>query len=249
MLPPAPLACAVYGVSELLLALRKRAGSTAERSDRGSLAVFWIVITLGLLASVVSAAMFPQFEFHLHRALLIGVATLSAAGLALRWWAIFVLGRWFTVDAAAEGALHDGQSVLAGEVLVGTVEQVGTHTARVRLLTDRQAPLSVRIARPEADRYLPLDAEFWLVGTGAGNLEVRDVNHRFIRAGSIREGDVVLSDPQNPKLPVALTVGTVKAVHVDPDNPLLYRLTVEPPVQASDLRSVFVVDLGPNEPA
>jgi protein-S-isoprenylcysteine O-methyltransferase len=111
MLAPAPLACAIYGVSELLLALRKRAGSTAERSDRGSLAVFWIVIALGLLASVVSAAMFPQFEFHLHGALLIGVATLFAAGLALRWWAIFVLGRWFTDDVAIHA---DHQLVTAG---------------------------------------------------------------------------------------------------------------------------------------
>jgi hypothetical protein len=148
----------------------------------------------------------------------------------------------FTV-AAEQGAdaLRDGQSVLAGEALVGFVEQVGTHTARIRLLTDRQAPLKVRIARPQEDSFLPLDAEFWLVGAGGAHLEVRDVNHRFIRAGSIREGDVVLNDPDNPALPAALMVGRISAIRVDPENPLLYRLTVEPPVKPGELRSVFVV--------
>lgn len=151
----------------------------------------------------------------------------------------------FSLAAMDDEGLRDGQSVLAGEVLIGIVEQVGTHTARVRLLTDREAPLKVRIARPEGDKFLPLDAEFWLVGVGGGRLEVRDVNHRFVRAGSVREGDVVLSDPTNPALPVALTVGVIKAVHADPDNPLLYRLSVEPPIKPADLRTVFVVDLSP----
>jgi len=160
-----------------------------------------------------------------------------------------VASNHFSLATEDPDELADGQAVLAGEVLVGTIEQVGTHTARVRLLTDRQTPLKVRIARPEQGEFLPLEAEFWLVGTGGGRLEVRDVNHRFIRAGSIREGDVVLSDPTNPNLPVALTVGTISAVHVDPESPLLYRLTVEPPIKAADLRTVFVVDLTTNDPA
>lgn len=149
----------------------------------------------------------------------------------------------FAVAADDPAAVRDGHAVLAGEVLVGFVEQVGTHTARVRLLTDRQTKLKVLIARLKDDRYHPLDAEFWLVGIGNSSLEVRDVNHRFIRADAIKAGDVVLTVPGDPALPAALTVGVITAIQPDMDNPLLYRLTVEPAAKPHDLRSVFVVDL------
>jgi len=154
----------------------------------------------------------------------------------------------FAVAADDPGAVRDGYAVLAGEALVGFVEQVATHVARVRLITDRQTKLKVLIARVEEDRYHPLDAEFWMVGTGGAQLEVRDVNHRFIRADSIRNGDVVLTVPGEPNLPLAVTIGTITAVRPDPDNPLLYRLSVDPSVRSEDLRSVFVVDLAMQPP-
>jgi len=154
----------------------------------------------------------------------------------------------FAISPDDPDAAHDGQAVLAGEVLIGFVEQVGAHVARIRLLTDRLSPLSVLIARAEDDRFHPLDAEFWLVGTGR-QLEVRDVNHRFVRSGAIRAGDVVLSVPTDPNLPVALTIGTIAQIQPDADNPLLYRLTVEPAVKPTDLRSVFIVDLDGADPS
>ncbi len=111
MLSPAALACIGYGVSELLLALRRRASGAAVRSDRGSLAVFWVTITLGLVLSVIVASRWPAFEYRLPRTGLAAVGLLFVAGLALRWWAILVLGRWFTVDVAIHA---DHQLVTSG---------------------------------------------------------------------------------------------------------------------------------------
>ncbi len=155
-----------------------------------------------------------------------------------------VTSDYFSITPDAPDALRDGMSVLAGEVLVGFIEQVGTHTARVRLLTDRQSSLEVMIARLEDDRYLPLDARFRLVGTGKRMLEIPDIDHRYIEEGAIREGDVVLSLATDPRLPAALTVGVVKAIQQDRDNSLLYRLEVEPPLAPDAIRHVFVVDPG-----
>ena len=151
---------------------------------------------------------------------------------------------YFTVTPEAAAEVQSGMSVLAGEVLIGFIEQVGTHTARVQLLTDRQSSLEVMIARLDEDRFLPLDARFRLVGTGKRLLEIPDVDHRYIEEGSIQEGDVVLSLATDPRLPATLTIGTVTAIRQDQDNSLLYRLSVEPPLAANAIRQVFVVDPG-----
>jgi cell shape-determining protein MreC len=154
-----------------------------------------------------------------------------------------VASNLFTIAPERADAVAPGKMVLSGEVLVGFVEQVGTHTARVRMLTDRQTQLKVTIARYRDGVFHPLDAEFYLVGTGGRQLEVRDVDHRYIRNESIQVGDSVITVAGSRHLPVALTVGEIKAITPDPDNSLLYRLTVDPPVAGDDLRSVFVIDV------
>ncbi len=155
-----------------------------------------------------------------------------------------VASHYFTVEPVTPDGAADGAAVLAGEVLVGFVEQVGAHAARVRMLTDPQTRMPVLIARPNDDKLAPLDAEFWLVGTGGPLLEVHDVDHRYITSGSIKVGDAVLSVDHDPRLPVPMTVGTIIETRRDSDNSLLYVLTVKPPVDIDSLRSVLVVDTG-----
>jgi protein-S-isoprenylcysteine O-methyltransferase len=90
-----------FGASELGLALFKRARRAgASARDAGTLPLVWLVIlAAGALAyAVARGAAFGHYE---HGPLLEGVAlALVAAGIALRWWAILVLGRFFTVDVA-----------------------------------------------------------------------------------------------------------------------------------------------------
>jgi protein-S-isoprenylcysteine O-methyltransferase Ste14 len=88
----------LYLASELLLTVTHRSRGDGARQDRSTLRVLWIVIMASVFAGIhvathYRAAVFPD------RALfaIIGVV-LFAAGLALRWWAIITLGRFFTVD-------------------------------------------------------------------------------------------------------------------------------------------------------
>ena len=58
----------------------------------------------------------------------------------------------------------------------------------------------------------------------------------------IRPGDRVVTLADDPQLPVSVTIGTVTEVNANPDNPLLYTLTVESAVPER-IGQVYVLDL------
>jgi cell shape-determining protein MreC len=152
-----------------------------------------------------------------------------------------VASHHFSVEADANAQPQSGQAVLAGEILVGFVDQAGTHSARVVLLTDPQTRMRVRVARCEEQGCAPLDADFWLVGDGGAVLRILDVDHRYIKSGAIQEGDLVFSAPTDA-LPIALTIGSIKSLRADPDNSLLYVVDVAPPLALHEIRDVLIVD-------
>ena len=91
---------AVFGISELAISLTLRASGDAQRKDRSSLALIWIVVMLSIglgvwLAYAVPGARLPWP----HEAYLAGLAVF-VFGLLLRWWSIITLGRFFTVQVA-----------------------------------------------------------------------------------------------------------------------------------------------------
>ena len=91
-----------FFLSELGLAIRRRAmasGGTTDR-DAGSLRLLWIVITLSMVAGVLLSS------YGVHPYLPVGYPWpmlglgLFAAGALLRWWSIWHLGRFFTVNVS-----------------------------------------------------------------------------------------------------------------------------------------------------
>lgn len=156
-----------------------------------------------------------------------------------------VVSRYFTIDRGDSSGVQGGMAILLGETLVGLVDQVGTHTARARLLDDVSVQMKVRIGRFTDDGFAPLERYFWLKGRGQGIMEIRDAERRDVDAGVIQIGDTVLSDPTSGMLPAAMTVGTITAIDSDRKNPLLSILTVKGPIAPSDLRRVYVYDPPP----
>ncbi|GJM25587.1 MAG: hypothetical protein DHS20C16_20020 [Phycisphaerae bacterium] len=154
----------------------------------------------------------------------------------------------FSLQLDDTDAVREGYSVLCAEALVGFVEQVGTHSARVRMLTDKATALRVLVARAATGKFYPLSSEFWLVGTGSDSMEIRDVSHTYVKSTddemNIRVGDYVFTSRDDPNLPASMTIGTISEIQPDPDNSLLYILKVVPPMDHVDIRQVFVVDLG-----
>lgn len=148
----------------------------------------------------------------------------------------------FKINRGKQEGLRDGLSLLLREVVLGFVEQVGTHTARVKLLSDVDVEMKVKIGRLSSNGFEVQDAYYWLIGRGHGTMQIRDVDRRLIAEQRIRVGDTVLSDPHSELLPAAMSIGTITVVQPDRDNPLLSILTVQSGVDARSLRRVYVFD-------
>jgi protein-S-isoprenylcysteine O-methyltransferase len=87
-----------YLISEVLLTITRRSRGTGMRQDRSTLRVLWVVILVSVAAGVyvgyhARAAALPHPQLWRLIALV-----LFAIGIALRWWAIVTLGRFFTID-------------------------------------------------------------------------------------------------------------------------------------------------------
>jgi protein-S-isoprenylcysteine O-methyltransferase len=92
----------VYLVSELLLTITRRSRSrTGTKQDRSTLRVIWLVIIVSVTAGVIAQNWRSAALPYPHLFAIAGVV-LFVAGLILRWWAIVVLGRFFTIDVTIE---------------------------------------------------------------------------------------------------------------------------------------------------
>jgi protein-S-isoprenylcysteine O-methyltransferase len=89
-----------FGFWELALALWRRSGRTARAADRGSLYLIWVVIGLSVFAAFVAALNVPAADSMLLLQLVPLAIALFVLGLILRWYAVFYLGRFFTVNVA-----------------------------------------------------------------------------------------------------------------------------------------------------
>jgi protein-S-isoprenylcysteine O-methyltransferase len=89
-----------FGVSELLLSLGKRSNDKAASRDRQSLTLIWVVIGIAMFFGFGLAHVGPGLAPSLAHPLYIAGIVLTIVGIALRWFAIYWLGRWFTVNVA-----------------------------------------------------------------------------------------------------------------------------------------------------
>lgn len=90
-----------YFLSELALALVRRAKPSAGPSDdRGSLRLIWVLVPGGFVLATVLTLSLPQLSWRYIPAVQILGILLLLGGLALRWYAILYLGRYFTVNVA-----------------------------------------------------------------------------------------------------------------------------------------------------
>jgi protein-S-isoprenylcysteine O-methyltransferase Ste14 len=104
--------CVILGISVLLewrVRLRSRLNRQGTRSDRGSQVVVVASLYVGLVGGLVLAGTVHRAAFVVARwpVFIVGLI-LMIAGIAIRQWAILVLGHFFTVEVR----VHAGQSVV-----------------------------------------------------------------------------------------------------------------------------------------
>jgi protein-S-isoprenylcysteine O-methyltransferase len=89
-----------YGLSEAGLGYLKRSRDDSVDADRNSLRFLWVVILLSVTAGVLASYQFPGARIGGAVPLLSVGCVLFVFGLALRWYSIWYLGRFFTVTVA-----------------------------------------------------------------------------------------------------------------------------------------------------
>lgn len=90
----------IYGLSEVCLALTRRSGKQAASRDRHSLAVLWVVIFISIWLSIHCVFWFPHLAIPQRPTSYLLGLVLFLFGIVLRWYSIWFLGRYFTVDVA-----------------------------------------------------------------------------------------------------------------------------------------------------
>jgi protein-S-isoprenylcysteine O-methyltransferase len=98
---PNPLVlAAIYGLSELYLALTRRSRTQAISRDRRSLMLLWTIIIVSLWLGIQMVWLFPNATVRYLREFYLAGFLLFLGGLILRWYSIGYLGRYFTVDVS-----------------------------------------------------------------------------------------------------------------------------------------------------
>jgi len=98
---------AAYGLSEVGLGLLKRSRDDSVDADDSSLRVLWVTIMLAVTAGIFASSRVPGAAIAARAVFWVGCA-LFGLGLALRWYSIVYLGRFFTVNVA----IHSGHEVI-----------------------------------------------------------------------------------------------------------------------------------------
>jgi protein-S-isoprenylcysteine O-methyltransferase len=107
---PSPLLLgAIYGLSEFYLAVTRRSGTQAVSHDRRSLVLLWTVIAVSVWLGIKVIRLVPEATVPCPHGFNLFGFILFLCGLALRWYSIGYLGRYFTVDVSvsAEHQLID----------------------------------------------------------------------------------------------------------------------------------------------
>jgi protein-S-isoprenylcysteine O-methyltransferase len=89
-----------WGLSEVGLNFVKRARSDATVKDRHSLSLIWLVNLSAVTLAIVAAFKLPSFRFPSSPVITGAIVVLFICGITLRWYSIFYLGRYFTVNVA-----------------------------------------------------------------------------------------------------------------------------------------------------
>ncbi len=97
-------ACLIWYVPEMIGTLKQTARASRKEAsvqDRGSMGILIGLQWLGLALNFLLAGFFQAAAIPWHRTALFGIGvTLILLGVALRWYSIWTLGRYFTRDVA-----------------------------------------------------------------------------------------------------------------------------------------------------
>jgi len=97
-----------FGISEAGLAILKRSRDDSVDADSATLRILWVTIVASVTAGILASMNLPAAAMESARPVFWLGCALFGAGLALRWYSIIYLGRFFTVNVA----IHSGHEII-----------------------------------------------------------------------------------------------------------------------------------------
>ena len=137
------------------------------------------------------------------------------------------------INRGQNDGLARGQFVLGNNSIIGTICDVDSRMAQVKLITDPTSKIEVKIAKLNIDRIMQ--------GNGNNSAKVRMLS----RQHKVKTGDKVYARKKPGLLDVPMITGTVVHCKKDDEKPLLWDITVEPACNIERLNTVAVIIMNP----
>ncbi len=126
--------------------------------------------------------------------------------------------------------LVKGQFVLSDNSVIGTISEVDTHTAKVRLFTDPKSSTAVRIGNSD-----------WLMQGNGNNLaKVEMIKHK------VKIGTEIMASKRPGFLDTPMIIGKVARCEHNAQ-PLVWDIMVEPVCDIQKVENVHVIVMNPSE--
>ncbi|KPK45352.1 MAG: hypothetical protein AMJ65_00110 [Phycisphaerae bacterium SG8_4] len=135
------------------------------------------------------------------------------------------------INRGKDDGLTQGQFAVCDYSVIGIITNLDRRMAHVQLLTDPRSKVVVKIG--------DLDLQGIMQGNGDGSASIGLIpkEHR------IEKGDIIYVQKKPGFLEVPMIAGTVTQCEPDDENPLLWKIAVEPASNVKDMKSVTVITM------
>ncbi len=133
------------------------------------------------------------------------------------------------INRGEDDGLAKDQFVLSNNAVIGTICEVGSRTAQVKLITDPTSKIAIKIAE--------LDVDAIMQGTGNSFTTLQLLPTKY----KIKIGDIVWAQKKPGFLDTPVITGTVVHYEKDDENPLFWDVKVKPACDMDSLKNVEVI--------
>jgi len=137
------------------------------------------------------------------------------------------------ISRGENDGIAKGQFVLGDNSIIGTISDVWSRTAQVKLVTDSTSNIPVKIAKLNIDMLMQGN------GDNSARVPLQKIKHK------IKIGNIVYARKKPGFLDVPMVVGKVSKCKRDDKNPLVWDITVEPVYNIERLSNVAVIIMNP----
>ena len=137
------------------------------------------------------------------------------------------------INRGENDGLAKDQFVLGDNSIVGTISDVSSRTAQVKLITDSASKIAVKIAG--------LNTGWIMQGNGNNSAGLHLIKYK------VKTGDVVYAGKKPGFLDTPMIAGKVAQCKRNDENPLLWDATVEPACDIERLNNVIVIIMNPQD--